>query len=61
MLGTLPKTFRRDITILLIGKLILLAGLFLFFFSPKSRPRIDSEQMTHLILSPKEKVPNVRP
>ena len=61
MLGTLPKTFRRDITILLIGKLILLAGLFLFCFSPKNRPRIDSEQMTNLILPPKEKVPDVRP
>jgi hypothetical protein len=61
MLGALLKTFRRDITILLVGKLILLTVLFLFCFSPKSRPRIDSEQMTDFILAPKEKAPNVRP
>jgi hypothetical protein len=61
MLRALPKTFRRDITILLVGKLILLTALFFFCFSPKSRPRIDSEQMTDFILPPKEKAPNVRP
>ena len=57
----MPKTYRRDIIILFIGKLILLIGLFWVCFSPKNRPLIDVPQMTNLILNTEEKPPHARP
>ena len=56
----MPKTFRRDLIILFIGKVILLAGLFLVCFSPENRPNIDAAQMTAMILCIKEKAPDAR-
>jgi cbb3-type cytochrome oxidase subunit 3 len=57
----MPKTYRRDIIILFIGKLILLIGLFWVCFSPKHRPFIDASEMTNLILNTEEKTPHARP
>ncbi len=56
----MPKTYRRDIIVLFIGKLILLIGLFLACFSPKSRPAIGASQMTTLILNTEEKPSHAR-
>jgi hypothetical protein len=57
----MPGTFRRDIFLLLTGKLILLAGLFLACFPPKSRPKVDSSQMANVILCSKEETSDARP
>lgn len=56
----MPKSFRHDLIILFIGKVILLVGLFLVCFSPKNRPNIDAAQMTTMILCAKEKAPDAR-
>lgn len=56
-----PKVFYRDIIFLLIGKLILLAGLFFTCFSPKTRVYVASSQMEALILNPQKDTSNVRP
>lgn len=57
----MPKTYRRDIIILLIGKLTLLIALFWVCFSSKNRPLIDVPRMTNLILNTEEKLPHARP
>lgn len=58
-LGIMPRTYRRDLIVLFVGKLILLIGLFLACFSPKNRPQIGSKEATNLILS-KEETHNAR-
>jgi|GEM_PF-4995549 len=57
----MPKTYRRDIIVLFVGKLLLLTGLFSACFSPKNRPLIGSSQMTSLLLPLEEKTHNARP
>jgi len=61
MSGVLPKTFRREIIILFIGKLFVLGILFSLCFSPKTRPGIDAPKMADAILCTKEGAPNDRP
>jgi len=56
----MPKTYRRDLIILFIIKLILLIGLFLACFSPKNRPTIGAQEATDLILLNKEVAPDAR-
>jgi hypothetical protein len=47
----MPRTYRRDLIVLFVGKLILLIGLFLACFSPKNRPHVCSKEATNFILS----------
>ncbi|MBX9805316.1 MAG: hypothetical protein K2Y18_06145 [Alphaproteobacteria bacterium] len=54
----MPKTYRRDLIVLFIGKLILLISLFLACFSPKNRPVIGPSQMTGSLLNLPEKAPH---
>ena len=61
LMSIMLEIYRRDIIVLLIGKLVLLTGLFLACFSPKNRPLVDSSQMTNLILTPEEKTHRARP
>lgn len=56
----MPKTYRRDIIVLFIGKLIVLIGLFMVCFSPKSRPAIGASQMTKFILNTEVKPSHAR-
>lgn len=53
----MPKTYRRDLMVLFVVKLILLTGLFLACFSPKSRPPIGPQEAANLLLT-KEEAPN---
>jgi hypothetical protein len=50
----MPKTYRRDLIVLFVVKLILLTGLFFACFSPKNRPAIGAPEATNLILFNKE-------
>lgn len=56
----MPKAFRRDLIVLFVGKLIILAGLFLICFSPKTRPQIDPLQVSNKIFNSKEMIHDAR-
>lgn len=61
MSGIVPRTFRREIVILFLGKLVVLMGLFFFCFSPQTRPHMDANKISARVLGEKKGMPDVRP